>query len=99
MGTMMGVDCDLRIKADHTMTVQTGGCFHSEPAIRVRWQISGNKITWSDSDLLPIFASSTLKKRRGYDYEFCFWPNLLGDKGLELPKEAREFNKWRQQGP
>jgi hypothetical protein len=44
MGTMSGVDCNLRIRADKTLTVQTGGCFHQDPAVRSKWLLRGNRI-------------------------------------------------------
>jgi hypothetical protein len=118
MGTMMGFDCDLSIDADHTMTIQTGGCFHQDPPIKLNWRIVGDKIFWSPRSIPSIFSNARWKKgfgsylsivrvgknivlvpqraeteikRQGYDHEYCFWRNLMGDAGLELPKEARAF--------
>ncbi len=114
MGTMTGVDCNVSVNADRTLTVQWGGCFHQDPVIKATWKISADKITWSDATLkkrlgphlsvvgvgknivLVPQSNESKVKRHGYHYEYCFWRNLMGDKGLELPKEARELDKRRR---
>ena len=40
--------------------------------------------------------NEVLVKRFGYDYELCFWPNLLGEGGLEVPKEAKDWHQKRR---
>lgn len=110
MGTGMGVDCNLRVKADHTLRVQYSGCFHRDPPLFASWGLQGN--------LLQIVGSRTLDAKLGthllitrfkgnrvlvpenerdtvsrqeYAPEHCFWKNLLGGKGLRLPKEAEKL--------
>ena len=123
MGTMMGKDCDLILHADGTMTVQTGGCFHKDEPIRVRWRITRDKITWSNAAILKPLSSLQLEKqfgsylsiiqvgkntvlvpqnnapvvkRESYHYQRCFWKNLMGDKGLKLPEEAKYIDRRRE---
>ncbi|RYF50603.1 MAG: hypothetical protein EOO38_05265 [Cytophagaceae bacterium] len=120
MGTMTGRDCNLILRANGTMSVQTGGCFHQDDPIELRWKITGNKIIWSNPSLTHLRSSDTVSKllgthlfvvqvgentvlvpqtkeaiikRKNYHYTECFWKNLLGAKGLELPKEAEEINR------
>ena len=57
MGTMSGVDCDLTIRANKTLTVQTGGCFRRDPPIRTTWRLQGDRILLGSPALSTTFGS------------------------------------------
>ncbi len=57
MGTMCGLDCNLKISSDNTLTVQFGGCFHQDPAIKSRWKLQGDKIKFQNTYLNKSLGS------------------------------------------
>jgi hypothetical protein len=107
----MGVDCNLTINPNWTLTVQSGGCFHQDEPIESKWTLSGNRIILSDPALKNKFGPHlTIRKvgknlvfvpqeneravrQRGFHHHICFWKNLLGEEGLELPAETEAITK------
>jgi len=51
MGTMTGQDCTLVFKADNTLSVQYGGCFHQDPWVRSPWSWDGERINIINPEL------------------------------------------------
>ena len=58
MGTMSGFDCNLKIISPNTLTVQFGGCFHSDPAIKTQWKLQGNRVRFQSKALNDSLGSS-----------------------------------------
>ena len=58
MGTMSGYDCNLQIRADNTLSVQFGGCFHRDPAIETRWKLQADRINFQNANLVKTLGSS-----------------------------------------
>ena len=58
MGTMSGYDCNLTIRANHTLAVQYGGCFHQDPAIESGWMLQGDRIKFQNDALMKTLGSS-----------------------------------------
>ncbi len=58
MGTMSGFDCNLKINANHTLSVQYGGCFHQDPPINSGWKLQGDRIKFQNDALLKTLGSS-----------------------------------------
>jgi hypothetical protein len=58
MGTMSGFDCDLKISSTNTLSVQFGGCFHRDPAVKTQWKLQGDRIKFQSTSLNKSLGSS-----------------------------------------
>ena len=58
MGTMMGYDCNLQIRPNHTLSVRYGGCFHQDPANETGWKLQGDRIKFQNDNLLKTLGAS-----------------------------------------
>jgi len=67
MGTMSGEDHNLILNADGTLSLQNGGCFHQDPAIKSSWRRKGNRITFDNAALRSQLGSALrIVRYRGY---------------------------------
>lgn len=58
MGTMTGFDCNMSINSNGTLSVQFGGCFHTDAPITVRWKIQEDRINLQGAGLEKSLGSS-----------------------------------------
>ena len=67
MGTMGGEDHNLTLKPNGTLSLQNGGCFHQDPAIKSSWRRQGDRITFDNAVLRRQLGSSLrIVHYRGY---------------------------------
>ena len=67
MGTMSGEDHNLILKPNGTLSLQNGGCFHQDPAIKSSWRQRGDRITFDNAALRSQLGSVLrIVRYRGY---------------------------------